>query len=207
MSRTVEGEFDRQLNTLITKEYPALADISAAKFTEHVEPLRDLLAKVSSSTEDAIPFVIVVKSSLVPTDKAVERFLVRSKAGFTEMADEVDSYKPISGLYVPESPAYLLVDIDTGRETLNVRPSDALPQIVASGRTPLTTDEGVALVTHYPTIFEVRNAFQVLGSRSANKRIPSFWISKGAPRLGWCWEGNPHTWLGAGSAAARYGSG
>ncbi len=62
-------------------------------------------------------------------------------------------------------------------------------------------------MTHYPRIFEVRNAFEALGSRSANKRIPSFWISEGAPRLGWCWEENPHTWLGAGSAAARYGSG
>ena len=86
-----------------------------------------------------------------------------------------------------------------------MRPNDALPIITGAGRTPLTTDEGVALVTHLPETLKVRNCFQSLGSRTDNKRVPSFWISKGAPRLGWCWAGNPHTWLGAGSAAARHG--
>ena len=35
------------------------------------------------------------------------------------------------------------------------------------------------------------------------RRVPTFWVSKGAPRLGWCWAGNPHSWLGAASAAGR----
>ena len=84
--------------------------------------------------------------------------------------------------------------------------TDALPVLLGAGRSPLTIDEGVALVTHFPKVLTTRNAFQSLGSRAANKRVPSFWVSKGAPRLGWCWAGNPHTWLGAASAAARYGS-
>ena len=75
--------------------------------------------------------------------------------------------------------------------------------LLGAGRSPLTIDEGVALVTHHPEVFKARNAFQALGSRAQNKRVPSFWVSKGAPRLGWCWAGNPHTWLGAASAAAR----
>ena len=29
------------------------------------------------------------------------------------------------------------------------------------------------------------------------------WISERAPKLGWCWDGNPHTWLG--TASARHG--
>ena len=78
-----------------------------------------------------------------------------------------------------------------------------MPAIHAAGRTPLTVDEGVALVTQLPSSLTELNAFQAVGSRAANKRIPSFWMSKGAPRLGWCWEGNPHSWLGSGSAAAR----
>ena len=90
-------------------------------------------------------------------------------------------------------------------ETLGVTPADALPQVRARGRTPLTIDEGVALVTQDPDVFESRNAFQALGSRAPNKRIPSFWISKGAPRLGWCWLNNPHSWLGSASAEARLG--
>lgn len=207
LAQTVDEEFDRQLETLISKDYPGLAGMSTEKFTSYVEQLRGLLPTAPASTEEAIPFVIVIKSDLVPTGPAVRRFLVRDRAGWTDMDDEIGSYKPIDGVDVPGPPAYLLVDVDTGRATLNVRPNDALPLIAAAGRTPLTTDEGVALVTHYPEILKVRNCFQSLGSRADNKRIPSFWISKGAPRLGWCWAGNPHTWLGAGSAAARYGPG
>jgi hypothetical protein len=29
------------------------------------------------------------------------------------------------------------------------------------------------------------------------------WISERAPKLGWCWDGNPHDWLGVASAAGR----
>ena len=43
----------------------------------------------------------------------------------------------------------------------------------------------------------------LLASRCGDKRVPAIWISAGAPKLGWCWDGNPHTWLGAASAGAR----
>ena len=204
IAETTQDEFDRQLATLLAKDYPALAGMSTAKFTEHVEALRDLLPKASVSDEAALPFVIVVTHALVPTASAVEKIVVRKKSGWTDMHDELASYQPITGVDVPAAPAYLLTDVDTGEGTLNVRPNDALPVITGAGRTPLTIDEGVALATHFPEILKVRNAFQALASRADNKRIPSFWISKGAPRLGWCWAGNPHTWLGSASAAARY---
>ncbi len=197
-------EFDRQLQNLLNKDYPTLADKSADEFTSLIEPLRDLLVGETTS-DDGVPFLIVVARSLVGTVDAVGLFDVRGKRGFTEMADEIDGYQPIDGVDVPTAPAYLLLDVTTGKDTLNVRPNDALPTITAAGRTPLTVDEGVALVTHCPGVFAARNAFQALGSRNPSKRIPSFWMSKGAPRLGWCWAGNPHTWLGAASAAARRG--
>jgi hypothetical protein len=207
MAPTFEEEFDRQLQTLLDKGYPALAGLTVQQFIEHVEPLRDLLAKATAATEQSVPFLVVVRSDLVATVAAVERFLVRTKPGWTDMADEIHAYRPIDALDIPESPVYLLVDVDTGKGTLNVRPDDALPMITDAGRSPLTIDEGVALVTQLPEVLKVRNAFQALGSRADNKRIPSFWMSKGAPRLGWCWAGNPHTWLGAASASARYGTG
>jgi len=204
IAATAEEEFDRQVGTLISKGYPALAQMPPGKFTEYVEPLRDLLPKASTSNDAAISFVIVVRSTLVPTVDAVEQWVVRSKPGWTDMHDELAGFAPIEGVDVPESTAYLLTDIDTGTATLNVRPNDALPMIAGVGRTPLTIDEGVALVTQFPEILKVRNSFQALASRTNNERVPSFWISKGAPRLGWCWAGNPHTWLGSASASARY---
>jgi hypothetical protein len=153
-----------------------------------------------------IPFLLVVKDSLVPTVDAVARWRVGGKAGWTDMEAELSGFKPIADVEVPAGPAYLLLDVDTGQDTLDVRPDDALPKIRAAGRSPLTIDEGVALVSQFPDVFKTHNAFQALGSRAQNKRVPSFWVSKGAPRLGWCWAGNPHTWLGAASAGGRQGT-
>ena len=206
LAPTPEAELDRQLGNLCDKGYPELAGMSPGGLRDHLAPLRELLPKAFASTPRSLPFLLVVTSRLVPTVAAVERFAVRGRPGFTDMADELGGYAPIAEVEPPEADAYLLVDVDTGAGTLGVRPTDALPVLLGAGRSPLTIDEGVALVTHFPKVLTTRNAFQSLGSRAANKRVPSFWVSKGAPRLGWCWAGNPHTWLGAASAAARYGS-
>jgi hypothetical protein len=97
----------------------------------------------------------------------------------------------------------VIEDVDTGAATLGVRPDDALPQILAAGRTPLTLEEGLAVVLQHPEWLRERNCFELLGSRAGDKRVTGLWLSKGAPRLGWCWGGNPHTWLGMASAGAR----
>jgi hypothetical protein len=198
------AELDRQIETLLAKGYPALAGLDEPRFTALLEPLRAVVPRHRDA--EHLPFVLVVPGDLVPTTAAVERFEVGGKAGWTDMADEIGSYRPIDGVEVPAGP-YLLVDVSTGPETLDVPPVDALPMISAAGRTPLTVDEGVAVVTQYPQALTERNAFQAVGSRAGNKRIPSFWVSKGAPRLGWCWAGNPHSWLGSASAARRVAAG
>lgn len=213
---TARAELHRQVQTLHHLGYPALAGITDGDLDEMVAPLYDRLpdagepeppgAASGAADRSRIPVLLVVAGKVVPTIEAVARWSVRGKAGWTDMADELDGFQPIEGVDVPPEPAYLLLDVDTGADTLNVRPDDALPMVRAAGRTPLTIDEGVALVTHFPDVFTTRNAFQALGSRAGNKRVPSFWVSKGAPRLGWCWAGNPHTWLGAASAAERRGA-
>ena len=40
------------------------------------------------------------------------------------------------------------------------------------------------------------------GSRRGDRRVPAMWISARAPKLGWCWDGNPHDWLGVASAGS-----
>jgi hypothetical protein len=197
-------ELDRQLRNLHRLGYPALAGVSGPDLDALVEPLRALLPDdLGEDVPGRVPLLLVVTRKLVPTVDAVARWSVRGKAGWTDMAEEIDGYLPIEGLDLPDAPVYLLLDVDTGAETLDVPPAEALPMVLGAGRSPLTVDEGVALVTHFPDVFERHNAFQALGSRAPNKRVPSFWVSKGAPRLGWCWAGNPHTWLGAASAGVR----
>ena len=119
--------------------------------------------------------------------------------------DELARFLPIDGVELPDGPAYLLVDVDTGHETRNVRPDDALVSIRAAGRSPLTIEEGIAVVTHHPETIARNDGWSLLASRCGDRRVAALWISKGAPKLGWCWAGNPHTWLGSASCAARVG--
>jgi hypothetical protein len=191
---------DRQVDRLVELGYPGLAGLTDDAFRARAEPLRAL---VPGAVDGPVPFLLVVRSTLVPTVAAVERWTVGGKAGWTDMADELAGFRPTEHVQVPDADLYLLTGVSTGPETLGVTPADALPRITGVGRTPLTIDEGVALVTQHPEVFEEHNAFQALGSRAADKRIPSFWVSKGAPRLGWCWLNNPHSWLGSASAEGR----
>ena len=122
----------------------------------------------------------------------------------------LDRFRPIESVSVPAGTAYRRVDVNTGRETLNVTPDSALAEITRAGRSPLTLgdtlEEGIALVTHFPEVLKAHNCFSLLGSRGGDRRVPALWVMKGgAPRLGWCWAGNPYTWLGSASCGTRTG--
>ena len=199
--------FRHQVDVLVDKGYPATARLSDAEFRALVTPLEDLLPDLPfSGVEERIPFVLVMTRAVVPPEAAVPLINLEGKQGWTDMQpDDLARFLPIEGVTVPAY-AYLLVDIDTGAEFRNVRPLHALPSIVEQGRSPLTIDEGVAIMLQFPHVLRTHNAFQMLASRCGDKRVPAMWVSYGKPRLGWCWEGNPHTWLGMGSAAARLGS-
>ena len=58
-----------------------------------------------------------------------------------------------------------------------------------------------------PEVLEKNKCFMLAGSRARarDRRVPALWISERAPKLGWCWDGNPHTWLGTASAGGRLG--
>lgn len=72
------------------------------------------------------------------------------KPGFSVMEEEdIQRFHPIEGIALPEGTAYLLTDIDAGKETLNVTPNEALKRIAEEQRSPLTIEEGNALITHF----------------------------------------------------------
>jgi hypothetical protein len=188
-------EFDRQLETLVAKGYPKLTGLTPTAFAQQLEPLRERLDERTS--------VIALRNS-VPSEKAIELVELRDKSGFTSMeADDLARFEPIDGVELPNAFAYLVVDVETGRDTLNVTPDDALEAIARKERSPLTINEGLVLVTHHPEVLKTQNAFSILGSRCGDRRVTAIWVSGGRPRLDWCWAGNPHTWLGSASCADR----
>jgi hypothetical protein len=191
-------ELDRQTEVLVAKGYPELAGMSEQAFRGLVLPLRSMLP--------AERFLLVVNGALVPAPRMIERVQLAGRQGFTTMdPEDVARFQPTADVSLPAVPVYLVVDPETGADTRNVRPDDALRQILVSGRTPLTLEEGLAVATQHPGWLRERNCFEMLGSRAGDKRVTGIWISKGSPRLGWCWGGNPHTWLGMASAARRIG--
>lgn len=204
---TVEQEFSRQVNTLVDKKYPKLAGLTQDEFIARAEKLKKYLPLLPAqkSVDGYVPFVIVIKSELVTTEVAFSTVDFHGKSGFVNMTPVIPGdFEPIETVTIPSSAAYLLVDIDRGASTLNIAPNKALEMIVTNNRSPLTIDEGIAILTHYPEFLKKNNCFSLLGSRKGDKKVPAIWISDGRPRLGWCWEGNPHTWLGSASCGARY---
>ncbi|MFL9455949.1 MULTISPECIES: DUF5701 family protein [Nostocales] len=201
-------EFDRQVENLVQKEYSKVALVPADEFIKHIEPLKEKIGELVMQGKEPclrhIPFVIVVKSDLVAADKTIELVERENKKGFAVIdADDLKGFKPIEGVKLPNSMAYLLVDIDTGKETLNITPDNAMEIIKKQNRSPLTIDEGIAVITHYPDILRKNNGFSLLGSRCGDRRVTALWISKNQPKLGWCWAGNPHTWLGSANCGGR----
>jgi hypothetical protein len=200
-------EFDRQVGNLLGKGYPELAGLDRETFRRRLAPLRERLPEPSDrDAATGIPFVVVV-AGLVAPERAMATVELAGRRGYTEMApDDLARFAPMAGLELPGGWAYLAVDVDTGRGTLNVTPDAALEAIARAGRSPLTIDEGIALLVHRPEVLRSMNCFSILGSRGGDRRVPAMWVSRGRPRLGWCWAGNPHSWLGSASCGRRIGA-
>ncbi|WP_181783879.1 DUF5701 family protein [Pseudonocardia pini] len=140
------------------------------------------------------------------------------KEGFVvgDMTD-ADDFAPTVEL--PDAPVYLLEGLDRGDHLANWSPEETAPELGRTGRTPLLLTEGVQWVLQDPEVLARNACFMTIGSRLRkpdgryDARTPAVWISNGtgrdgrerkdAPKVGWCWWGNRHTWLGFASATAR----
>jgi Family of unknown function (DUF5701) len=204
----LEAEFERQLATLLRLGYPRIAGLVDNELASLVRPLRASLPDLDPvSAGGTLPFVVVLDRRLISAEQAMPLVEWDGRTGLVDMNPvRPDDFAPIDEVALPDSRAYLVVDVDTGEDLQNVTPTDALLSIKESGRSPLTIEEGVALLTHHPGLLRSSTAFSLLGSRRADKRVPALWTSRGRPRLGWCWAGNPHTWLGSASCVLRLGA-
>lgn len=202
-------EFDRQLGTLLDKGYPRESGLTEGELTGLLEPLRGPVLTRSEGmvapSRERVPFVLVVTKHVVPADRAMPLTQLRGRPGIVS-ADTADihRFEAIDTVGIPDNQAYVVFDVDRGAEYLNVRPDDALTGLTARRRSPLTVDEGIAFVTQFPDSLEKNHCFSLAASRCGDRRVPALWISKRAPKLGWCWAGNPHTWLGTASCSVRW---
>lgn len=199
-----------QAQRLVDLGVPELAGIPA-------DELRTLAQALTESPD----VVLSVHPSLVPASRLAPLLTHHDKPGFVvEDLSDLDEFSPIAGVEVPDAPLYLLHGVQRGDEMRNWSPDEALPAIVGAGRSPLTVSEGIGWLLQEPKLLEPNHCFMTIASRTTrgsrpDARTPAIWISggtgrdgkerKNAPKVGWCWAGNRHTWLGFASAASRSG--
>jgi hypothetical protein len=193
---------------LVALGVPDLAGVTADRF-------RELAAALSDRTDG----LVVVHPDLVPASRLAPLLERDGKPGFVvvDMPD-LDEFVPRADVEVPDGPLYVVTGIDRGDDMLNWSPDEALPAIVGRGRTPLTVNEGICWLLQEPERLEKNRCFMTIASRKPkprglDARTPAIWISggtgrdgrerRGAPKVGWCWAGNRHTWLGFASAETR----
>jgi Family of unknown function (DUF5701) len=200
---------------------PSLAEQAELLIDLDVHRLAGLTADVLRSIPDTAGSLLVVHPSLVPASALARMLRLDEKPGFvvTDMAD-IDEFTPISSVTLPDAPLYLVGDIDRGDAMPNWSPDEALPAITEAGRTPLTLTEGLHWVLQQPEVLARGHCFMTIASRrhkpgvALDARTPAVWISNGtgrdgpanrnAPKVGWCWAGKRHTWLGFASASGRF---
>jgi hypothetical protein len=178
-------------------------------------PAEALRSAAESGADGGLLVAGAPPSSLAPLLRRGERrgFVVKDM-------NDVDAFRPTDAAPVPQAP-YVVTGLDRGDAFLGRTPAECQPEILAAGRSPLTLEEGLHWALQDPGVLERNACFMTIGSRlrrpngSYDARTPALWISNGtgrdgrerrdAPKLGWCWWGNRHTWLGIASCADRTG--
>jgi hypothetical protein len=156
---------------------------------------------IDAGTADA---VIVIHTPKLPMQDLWPRVNRAGKPAIERLFPKQPAdFRPTAGLGLPAGEAYLLLGLDRGNATLNAVPVDAAKRLAQQGRSPLTVEEGTCVLLQWPLFLQPNRCFMMLGSRCGDRRVPAWWLSDRAPRLGWCWEGNPHTWLGFASCLHR----
>lgn len=204
-------DLEAQIERLIELDVPRLAGLSTDR-------LRHLAGELPGP--DGADSILVVHPTLVSASRLAELLSLNGKTGFVvpDMTD-LDEFVDIEDLGVPDRPLYLINNVDRGDAMANWSPAEALPAIRAADRTPLTVNEGISWLLQQPDRLEKNRCFMTIGSRKPkgkdlDRRTPAIWFSggsdldggkerRGAPKVGWCWAGNRHTWLGFASAHSR----
>ena len=196
-----------QAQRLIDLGLHALAGLTAPQ-------LHDAAAQHGAERTDAL---LALDPALAPASTLAPLMRRGDRPGFVvEDMTDVDAFAP-TGIELPHGPLHLVEGLERGDELSNWTPSEALTAI--TDRSPLLLTEGLHWVLQQPEILERGRCFMTIGSRltkpdgTSDSRTPALWVSGGtgrdgkdrkdAPKLGWCWWNNRHTWLGIASAGGR----
>ncbi len=194
-----------QTQRLIDLGIPALAGLSDGDFRQLAEGLPTC-------------GLVVVGPQLVPPSSLAPLLSLSGKQGFVvEDMTDVDEFT--DQVDVPDRPLYAIANPNRGDDLKNYSPDEALAALAERGLSPLTLSEGISWLLQEPQQLDRNACFMTISSRKPkakgfDSRTPALWISNGtgrdgkdsknAPKVGWCWWNNRHTWLGFASTSERF---
>ena len=199
-----EQEFNRQIENLLKKGLPKLAGMDEKKAASIFEPLKEQLKELSLKEfkEGRIPFVVVPREKLLALEKKIPLMEVEGKKGFTTL--DLSELKTAEGVEIPESMAYLVVDVENGKIMLGKSADEAVKQFKKEGRSPLTAEEGVAIILQHPEILK-DHYMDLPGSRHGDGGVADLWLYEGKPLLHWLWASYSVAKWGSASCGSRVG--
>ncbi|MFP3867835.1 MAG: DUF5701 family protein [Desulfobacteraceae bacterium] len=147
----------KQVNRIIANKFHLAAGLSEAEFiSNYIKPLEPLLGNIEGGTEltgNRLPILIVVPHNIVSLSYQLKS--VRESLNDTQMEYIIkpEWFKNAKEVMTPDQP-YLLGDVETGYAMINTAPKRCVEALHQQGRFPLTIDEGLALITHFPEVLE-----------------------------------------------------
>ncbi|NLJ52588.1 MAG: hypothetical protein GX344_00415 [Intrasporangiaceae bacterium] len=164
--------------------------------------------------------VLAIHHEAIPAAELASFLRLGDTSGFVVVdLTDLAEFVPVEGLEIPDRPLYWLEGVDRGDDLQNWSPEEVVPELEQRGRSPMTVHEGISWLLQRPEVLEPSACFMTIGSRKPkprgafDSRTPAIWISggtgrdgrenRGAPKVGWCWWRNRHTWLGFGSVTGR----
>lgn len=198
-----------QVCRLLDAGVPGLAGVAHAQVEEWAQALPDVPHTVLALHPDLVP-------------AAALALLMRrgEQPGFV-VEDLGDLHEFVPQGELPSTPLYLLEDVATGRRPPGLEPGGGSRRARTSRPAAADRARGDQLLLQAPEQLVPGSCFMTVASRrptgagTFDALTPAIWISggtgrdgkerRGAPKVGWGWWRNRHTWLGFASTARRIG--
>ncbi len=154
---TLKELFSQQVNRIIGHRFHLAAGLSEEDFiNNYISPLEQLLVERYAAIElieNRLPILIVVPHNIVNLSYQLKS--VRESLNDTQLEYIIkpEWFRNAQGVLTPDQP-YLLVDVETGYAMINTAPKKCVAAFNKEARFPLTIDEGLALIAHFPEVLE-----------------------------------------------------
>ena len=154
---TLMEVFSKQIKTIVERKFHIPTGLSESDFIDrHLMPLKQLLLEPDKDTkieENHIPILVVIPNNIVPLSYQLQSIRESIDDIQLEHIIKPEWFENAKGVSTSDKP-YLLLDVETGYDMKNITPKKCVKIFSDKGRLPLTVDEGIALICHFPEVLE-----------------------------------------------------